>query len=415
MHMEQITINLAAPKVRRETMGGRTYLVAPLTMIVPGVLAGSKGPLYYPLEEIEKSSLAWNHMPILLNHPYDAAGNPVSGRDPEYLGKQALGIVLRSKVDGKLTAEGWFDEVACNLVDRRIVHNLESGQSSDLSTGLFTDNEPAGEGAVFNDRPYTHVARNYRPDHLAILLDKQGACSRSQGCGVLINQGDRTMPLTAEQKQTFINNIASANIGWSSADVSILGGLTDEKLTAMNESANKAKQLIATHNAAIKGFTDPGGNSHTWNEEKGVWEHKAPEKPTNNASCGCPTTTQNSGQTPPKKEMTYEEWFAAAPPRVQATFNYAAQLELDSKSALADRLVANRAEADRPALKAKLMEKSLSTLKEMAEFLPPPAAPKVPNYYGAGVGTAYSGVTQNEDFSNEALPLPTINYDSEKK
>jgi hypothetical protein len=33
-------------KARREVVNGRDFLVAPLTLIVPGVLHGSQGPLY---------------------------------------------------------------------------------------------------------------------------------------------------------------------------------------------------------------------------------------------------------------------------------------------------------------------------------------------------------------------------------
>lgn len=62
---------------------------------------------------------------------------------------------------------------------------LEAGRPMELSTGLFTQNEPAPAGATFNGRPYDYVARNYRPDHLAVLPDQIGACSLADGCGVL--------------------------------------------------------------------------------------------------------------------------------------------------------------------------------------------------------------------------------------
>ena len=37
-------------------------------------------------------------------------------------------------------------------------------------------------------KSYTYIAKNYRPDHLAVLPDNSGACSISDGCGVLVNQ-----------------------------------------------------------------------------------------------------------------------------------------------------------------------------------------------------------------------------------
>ena len=42
---------LVNASVRRESLHGRSYLVAPTTLIVPGVLNGSMGPLYYPPED----------------------------------------------------------------------------------------------------------------------------------------------------------------------------------------------------------------------------------------------------------------------------------------------------------------------------------------------------------------------------
>jgi hypothetical protein len=85
-------------------------------------------------------------------------------------------------------AEGWFDIEKTKKIDPRVFNALEKGNKLELSTGLDTDNIPAAIGAAWNGRNYTHVARNYRPDHLAILPDQIGACSISDGCGVLVNQ-----------------------------------------------------------------------------------------------------------------------------------------------------------------------------------------------------------------------------------
>ena len=48
--METVVANFSG-KARRETWDGREYLVAPATLIVPGVLNGSQGPLFYPPDE----------------------------------------------------------------------------------------------------------------------------------------------------------------------------------------------------------------------------------------------------------------------------------------------------------------------------------------------------------------------------
>jgi hypothetical protein len=176
-------------KTRRETLNGRKYVVAPLRLIVPGVLNGSRGPLFYPAEEIARDPGAWNGMPIVGYHPI-VNGAHVSARDPAILETQGLGYVFRAKADGPLDGEGWFDEALTGNFDSRladehkILPRLLGGKLLELSTGLFTDNEPAPEGSVHNGKPYAFVARRHRPDHLAILPDQIGACSNADGCGV---------------------------------------------------------------------------------------------------------------------------------------------------------------------------------------------------------------------------------------
>jgi hypothetical protein len=187
--MEWIVFNLS-PKVRRETWEGRQYLVAPLTLIVPGVLNGSRGPLYYPLEEVAKDPGIWNGVPLTVGHPRDTLTNEhVSGRSPPVIERLGIGYVFNDRLDekGHRVAEGWFDIAKTRTVDKRILNALEAGKPIELSTGLYTDNEPAPAGATANGRPYAFTARNYRSDHVAILPDESGACSVNDGCGVLVN------------------------------------------------------------------------------------------------------------------------------------------------------------------------------------------------------------------------------------
>lgn len=219
--METFSLNFRA-SARRATMNGRAYLVAPLTLIVPGVLNGSKGPLLYPMEEVARDPTVWNNVPIVVYHP-TRNGAHVSARDPDVLDKQGIGVVLRSQVKNKLVAEGWFDVEATRRIDNRVLKALEAGQKIELSTGLFTENEPAA--GTHNGRPYVAIARNYRPDHLAILPDQVGACSVSDGCGVMVNQWSPlvancscggTCRSCAEPKRRKVRNaVVNPAQGWS--------------------------------------------------------------------------------------------------------------------------------------------------------------------------------------------------------
>lgn len=167
----------------RRTLNGREYLVAPMTLIVAdSVLSGSKGPLYYPSAEVGRNVSAWNGRPLTIGHPT----NPKTGERMSAGGNSvaAIGHVRNASFhNGRLTAEGWFDLGATKAADADVYKRLLQGERLEVSTGLFTDNE---------DRPvktadgweFRAIARNYRPDHVAILPDQRGACSNDDGCGV---------------------------------------------------------------------------------------------------------------------------------------------------------------------------------------------------------------------------------------
>lgn len=412
--MERVIVNLSG-KTRRAKLQGRDYIVAPLTLIVPGVLNGSQGPLYYPPEEISKNPGVWNGVPIVVDHPTHG-GQPVSARDPDVLNKQSIGQIFRSKAKGKLTAEGWFDLEAVERIDNRIFQALEAGKQIELSTGLFTDNEAAEGGATTEDgKPYSFIARNYRPDHLAILPDQIGACSVDDGCGVNVNKqnkptkgGDSMSKLTAEARKKMIDDLVANSCCWNEADRETLNGLEDDKLGHIQAQAEKDQQREAVVNAAKKGFTDPGGNTHTYNEEKQEWESKVKE----------PEKKEEKELVDNKEEkpQTVEEWLKddKTPEEVRNTFRYAQGIEAREKKALVERLTANVSEG-KEALVKRLQSQSLDELQDFMALAPTPAegaAPApTPSYFGAAAPT---GNTSDFD-EDDVLPLPTMNYEEEKQ
>lgn len=191
-----MTANLNSSKVRRVMRGGKEYLVASGSSINPGVLAGSKGPLYYPAEEASRNASAWDGMPIVVYHPVTPDGRHVSANHPGIRERQQIGFLDNSSFDGKLRHEHWFEADKLRSVKdgdpfaaakRDIYNRLMRNRPIETSTGLYTDNEPTPGSCPKTGRHYDAVARNYRPDHLAVLPDQIGACSVSDGCGVLVN------------------------------------------------------------------------------------------------------------------------------------------------------------------------------------------------------------------------------------
>ena len=207
--METILLNRVA-SIRRQKMNGRDYFVAPSTMIVPGVLNGSQGRLLYTPSEIAKNPQQWNGVPLTIGHPKDDSGRYVSARSPAILDRYKIGEVFETNAEGRLVSEAWFD---VELLTRSkhpqasIIRNkLERGEPIELSTGLFTTNQPAPRGSSWFGQPYDYVATDFRPDHLAVLVDQKGACSQEHGCGIgVVNSDPDGEPDEADESDTAIH------------------------------------------------------------------------------------------------------------------------------------------------------------------------------------------------------------------
>lgn len=188
-HKNQFTgvvMNLVGAKVRYDKLEGIEYMVVPMVMITEGVHNGSGGPLYYPDDELGKTPASWDHKPIVVYHP-EENGQGVSACQPHVLNTRKVGVILNTVYKGgRLKAEAWLNKERLKKVDNRVLVAIEKGEMVEISTGLYTDNEYV-ENGKWKDEKYDCVARNYRPDHLAILPDQVGSCSIKDGAGLLRN------------------------------------------------------------------------------------------------------------------------------------------------------------------------------------------------------------------------------------
>lgn len=184
--IQTILLNLQPKKARVETLEGREYTVVPMVMLTEGVHAGTSGPLYYPPEELSKTPVIWNHKPIVVYHP-EMNGQGISACDVAVIETQKVGLIMNTKYSGgRLTSEAWLEKNKADKVDERIMAAVTANEMMEVSTGVFIDAEPtAGE---WKTEKYIGIARNFRPDHLALLPDKIGACSIADGAGLLRNE-----------------------------------------------------------------------------------------------------------------------------------------------------------------------------------------------------------------------------------
>lgn len=190
---QSFTFNLKAAKglTRNEQLEGIDYVVVPMVMITEGVHAGSKGPLFYPGSELGKTPESWNLKPIVVNHPV-VNGEGVSACTPEVIEEYKVGIIMNTRFDGlgRLKADAYINPEQADKVEPRVMEAITNEEMMELSTGVFTDQEPTT--GKYKGESYTAIARNYRPDHLALLPDNKGACSIEDGAGFIRNQLGQT-------------------------------------------------------------------------------------------------------------------------------------------------------------------------------------------------------------------------------
>lgn len=453
--MEYLVANLSG-KVLRKKFQGRDYYVVPLSMIVPGVLNGSKGPLLYPLDEISKNPADWNGMPIVAPiHPV-VNGTPVSARQPEVIEKFGIGTVFNATVAGKLVAEGWIDIDRARLIEPRVVNLLEAGQSIELSTGLEapSDNVPG----VHNNTNYAGTARNYKPDHLAVLLDAKGACSLTDGCGVLVNSAEQTEQLSLLQKianklglhkepptmsgklsvdgrkkliDNLVTNCGCSTKVWNEDDRKTLENFSDDKLTALDEG----RKLTA--NASAAPAKEPiliEGRKYTFNKDKGQYEPEAAatvivEKEGKKYSLNLATNqfTEIKGEAPtitnaPPK--TNKDWLDQAPPDIRSVVENAMRQEGQERIRLTEQVLTNNKTGMTKEQLVKLPldndpEKgviglrtlaSIATNGKQAEANDDPLTQILSNYLGANGAPPVMNAASAAADARDILPIPSMSF-----
>lgn len=174
---------------RQETLLGRDYIVVPVVALVEGVLQGMSAaqPELALASEYGRFPAGWDGRPVVMSHPVDKKGNPVSANSPTVLEDYAIGTLFNTHVDadGKLHTEAWVEVTRAeglNTNSKSILATLQKGEMIEVSTGYFAELEET-EGK-HNGEKYFAIQRNIVPDHLAFLPEGTlGACSNADGCG----------------------------------------------------------------------------------------------------------------------------------------------------------------------------------------------------------------------------------------
>jgi len=173
-----------------EEEGGKEIWIVPVVMIVEGVHDGSRGPILYTTEELEKSVSSWNNIPIVINHPKSGSdGIYISIQDGEDE-KAIVGRITNPRMEGtSLKVDARIDSQRLLAISTTAYNHIRDQEVVEVSIGALTVEEPvSGE---FNNEQYRAIARQLIPDHLALLPHNTGACNWDDGCGVRNKQNEK--------------------------------------------------------------------------------------------------------------------------------------------------------------------------------------------------------------------------------
>lgn len=393
-----ITSNLEIKKVktRYETFEGKQYLVVPCVMLTEGVHTGSMGSLYYPSQELSKIPSIWNSKPVVVYHP-QFNGQSVSACDPIILEKYRIGELFNTKwEDGKLKTECWIDEEKTKQVDIRVLETIQNGKMMEVSTGLFTDNENA-EGE-WNGEKYQAIARNYRPDHLAILPDLKGACSIEDGAGLLRNISQLNKAnepnnsdhfilkkgIVMEKKSIVDGIISNEKSPWTEEDRDQLMALSDEKLVWISNEKKEELKPAPVAPPVASPVASPVVPPVVPAENKDNKDGKGKEEP-----------------------MTVEQYIANAPEGMRDMLSAGIRAHGEEKKKLIQTITENKRN---PFTSEQLQAKGLEELKQLAQLAvvpTTPVKPSIPAPMFQGMGEPAIINTQKDE---APLVMPTMNF-----
>lgn len=221
----------------------------------------------YPADEINKGYLSLNGTAAPAGHPQDAEGNYISAKEAEAMQRHWIGAGVTNvkRAGDKITCDITINVDQANAMPegRELIGRCEramNGEKIDpihVSTGLMLNREPASGAS--KGKKYNWIARNMQFDHLAILLNQQGAGTPEEGVGMWLNQDGQQEPvmvcnLEEGEEVTLIEQlkglIAQANSfiqskieSDSKNDVQLQGG-DENPVSETNHEVNQMKDKI---------------------------------------------------------------------------------------------------------------------------------------------------------------------------
>jgi len=195
-----ITTQVNAAQIRRETYNGRAHWVVPSYTLPANVVMNSG---LYPAAEIDAHYQQLEDTLAPLGHP-TVDGHFVSAFSPEGINVGHVGAWNRNvkKSGNRVYIEKWIDTEVAQMSEggRRLLERLEALEKGEdvppihTSVAVFLERLDASEEQ--RSQGVEWIAKIHGMDHDAILLDEVGAATPEQGVGMMVN-ADQAQPLAA--------------------------------------------------------------------------------------------------------------------------------------------------------------------------------------------------------------------------
>lgn len=179
--------------------------------------------ILYPADENAKGLNSYKGKPVVLRHPVDENGNPISALSGNGLLKHYSGGVIVNTYNHN--GINYYDaEFNINMMRAQeggewYANKIEKGEPIGISTGLyFSGNNESGVAA--NGARYMAVARNQQGDHVAMLPDDEPPAGgkdtfmrfngENDDQEIAVNIDDFIANLSNEEEKSFFKRILDA-------------------------------------------------------------------------------------------------------------------------------------------------------------------------------------------------------------
>lgn len=185
---------------------GNTYTIRDVVGAVDDIVMNSR---LYPADQLKAAAATLEGKPAPAGHPKNSAGQAISALNGEALASAWIGSYVRNARHeaGRTIADVVVNEAQARAHQdgAKLIERLDAaiaGNNAEpihVSTGLMMD--PIIANGESRGKKYSSIVTNIRYDHLAILLNEQGAATPDQGVGMFLNSAGE-----AEQVEEVIIN-----------------------------------------------------------------------------------------------------------------------------------------------------------------------------------------------------------------